>query len=132
MRQQDGQPVGRRRDVHPKAGQQPQTSAVPSANPPGYVLLQFYQISSLYSDCPITASTKQRIQQHNTLNMPTHTAVHGSVDDWFDAFYAVSDDGFAHDDYVTFYAANAKLIMGDKTAIGHDGSFSLTLLLLFR
>jgi hypothetical protein len=40
---------------------------------------------------------------------------------WFAAFYAASDDPSAHSHYTTFYAPTAKLIMGDKTAIGRAG-----------
>lgn len=47
-----------------------------------------------------------------------------NIADWFKAFYAVSDDGTAHERYTTFYADDAKLIMGDKTAVGRDGTFS--------
>ncbi|KFY28034.1 hypothetical protein V493_03130 [Pseudogymnoascus sp. VKM F-4281 (FW-2241)] len=45
-----------------------------------------------------------------------------NIADWFKAFFALSDDGTAaHERYTTFYANDAKLIMGDKTAVGRDG-----------
>lgn len=45
-----------------------------------------------------------------------------NIVDWFKAFYALSDDGTAaHERYTTFYTDDAKLIMGDKTAVGRDG-----------
>jgi len=44
------------------------------------------------------------------------------IQDWFKTFYAVSDDGAAHERYTTFYAEDAKLIMGDKTAVGRAGA----------
>lgn len=44
---------------------------------------------------------------------------------WFAAFYAASDDPSAHSHYTTFYAPSAKLIMGDKTAIGRAGMLLL-------
>ena len=44
-----------------------------------------------------------------------------SIDQWFKEFYATSDDGTAHDKYPSFFAPDAKLIMGDKTAVGRDG-----------
>ncbi|KAK2812987.1 hypothetical protein FQN50_001008 [Emmonsiellopsis sp. PD_5] len=43
-----------------------------------------------------------------------------SISDWFNAFYAVSDDGTAHEKYPDFFAPDAKLIMGDKVAVGRD------------
>lgn len=51
----------------------------------------------------------------------THTPQHESIDDWFKAFYAVSDDGTAHEAYPRFFAEDAKLIMGDKVAVGREG-----------
>jgi hypothetical protein len=51
----------------------------------------------------------------------THTPDHEKLDDWFDAFYAVSDDKTAHEAYTSFFAEDAKLIMGDKVAEGRGG-----------
>jgi hypothetical protein len=53
----------------------------------------------------------------------THTPSHERIEDWFKAFYAISDDGTAHETYPEFFAADAKLIMGDKTAVGREGMF---------
>ena len=44
-----------------------------------------------------------------------------SIEDWFAAFYAASDDGNAHERYTTFFASDAKLIMGDTVAVGSAG-----------
>lgn len=46
--------------------------------------------------------------------------------DWFNAFYAASDNGTAHEEYTTFYTQDAKLMMGDKTAVGQTGTLILT------
>lgn len=51
----------------------------------------------------------------------SHTPDHESIADWFKAFYAMSDDGSSHEPYPTFYTPDAKLIMGDKVAVGHEG-----------
>ncbi|KAK2789162.1 hypothetical protein FQN53_002387 [Emmonsiellopsis sp. PD_33] len=42
------------------------------------------------------------------------------INNWFKAFYAVSDDGTAHEQYPEFFTPDAKLIMGDKVAVGRD------------
>lgn len=44
-----------------------------------------------------------------------------NIHDWFKRFFAVSDEPTAHEKYPTFFTEDAKLIMGDKTAVGHDG-----------
>jgi hypothetical protein len=49
----------------------------------------------------------------------------GSIHDWFAAFYATSDDGNAHQKYATFFTPDARLIMGDKTAVGQAGKLCL-------
>lgn len=51
-----------------------------------------------------------------------------SIEQWFNDFYATSDDGSAHDKYITFFTPDAKLIMGDKTGVGRDGMFPLYIL----
>ena len=51
----------------------------------------------------------------------THTPQHETIAAWFKAFYAVSDDGTAHEAYPSFFAEDAKLIMGDKVAVGRQG-----------
>ncbi|KAL1954323.1 hypothetical protein VTO42DRAFT_1397 [Malbranchea cinnamomea] len=48
-----------------------------------------------------------------------------TIDGWFKEFYATSDDGTAHEKYPTFFAEDAKLIMGDKTAVGRDEILNL-------
>jgi hypothetical protein len=45
----------------------------------------------------------------------------GAIHEWFAAFYATSDDGKAHEKYSTFFTPDARLIVGDKIAVGHDG-----------
>ena len=45
-----------------------------------------------------------------------------NIQDWFKAFYATSDDECAHAKYTTFFTPDAKLIMGDKTAVGQAGN----------
>lgn len=44
-----------------------------------------------------------------------------NIQDWFEAFYATSDNGSEHEKYTTFFTPDAKLIMGDKTAVGTSG-----------
>lgn len=53
----------------------------------------------------------------------THTPQHETIDDWFKAFYAVSDDGTAHESYPSFFTEDAKLMMGDKVAVGRQGMY---------
>ncbi|KAB5540453.1 putative fungal-specific transcription factor [Coniochaeta sp. 2T2.1] len=50
----------------------------------------------------------------------SHTPQHESMDDWFKAFYAVSDDGTAHEAYPSFFTEDSKLIMGDKIGVGRQ------------
>ncbi|OIW22880.1 putative fungal-specific transcription factor [Coniochaeta ligniaria NRRL 30616] len=58
---------------------------------------------------------------NNTNTMTsTHTPQHETIDDWFKAFYAVSDDGTAHESYPSFFTEDAKLMMGDKVAVGRQ------------
>ena len=45
--------------------------------------------------------------------------------EWFKAFYDASDDGSAHQKYITFFAQDAILIMGDQRAVGQAGIYSL-------
>ncbi|KAI1907750.1 hypothetical protein LOZ12_001465 [Ophidiomyces ophidiicola] len=40
------------------------------------------------------------------------------IGDFFKAFFEASDDGNAHEKYPYFFAEDAKLIMGDKVAVG--------------
>jgi hypothetical protein len=47
-----------------------------------------------------------------------------SVADWWKQFYALSDNGVAHEEYSQLYAPNAKLIMGDNEVNGRDGRFT--------
>jgi hypothetical protein len=51
-----------------------------------------------------------------------HTPQHESLDDWLKAFYAVSDDGTAHEAYASFFTYDATLIMGDKKVYGGGGT----------
>ncbi len=44
-----------------------------------------------------------------------------NIQDCVKAFYATSDDGSAHEQYTTFFTPDAKLIIGDKMAVGRDG-----------
>ncbi|KAB5576486.1 putative fungal-specific transcription factor [Coniochaeta sp. 2T2.1] len=55
----------------------------------------------------------------------SHTPQHESMDDWFKAFYAVSDDGTAHEAYPSFFTEDSKLIMGDKVAVGRQEILNL-------
>lgn len=44
-----------------------------------------------------------------------------SIQDWFQAFYATSDEPSAHEKYTMFYTPDARLIMGEMGAVGRDG-----------
>lgn len=48
-----------------------------------------------------------------------------NIQDWFRTFYATSDDGTAHEKYPTFFAPDAKLMVGEQTAVGRAGMRSL-------
>lgn len=43
-----------------------------------------------------------------------------AISKWFKAFYATSDDACAHAKYSAFFTHDAKLIMGDTTAVGQS------------
>jgi hypothetical protein len=45
-----------------------------------------------------------------------------SIQAWFKAFYATSDEPHAHEKYTAFYTQDARFIMGDKVAVGAAGT----------
>ena len=44
-----------------------------------------------------------------------------SIEDWFEGFYGTSHDSNAHERYTTFFASDAKLVMGDRVVVGSVG-----------
>ncbi|KAI1340539.1 hypothetical protein F5Y15DRAFT_42662 [Xylariaceae sp. FL0016] len=56
---------------------------------------------------------------------PTNVEVSDDVKDFIPRFYATSDDPSKNEEWVGYFTEDATLIMGDKTARGHDEIRSL-------